>query len=42
MIQHVKSKYQRSARADALVVREVGKQYEVDLLTAVHMIAHVW
>lgn len=42
IIQYVKSKYPRELLEKMLLCFKVGEQYEVDFLSTVHIIAHVW
>ncbi|KAK8757742.1 hypothetical protein V5799_004625 [Amblyomma americanum] len=42
IIQYVKTKYRRRMLERTLLCHEVGKQYDVNLLSAVNILAYVW
>nr|XP_054919021.1 tigger transposable element-derived protein 4-like [Dermacentor andersoni] len=42
IIQYVKTKYRRRVLERMLLCHEVGKQYDVNLLSAVNILAYVW
>lgn len=42
IIQHVKSRYRKHVLERILLCKEAGREYDLTLLTAIHILAHVW